>query len=290
MAPACAAAGPASYGGSLVVVGGEGLWNVHVHTDDVGSAVEVGIEAGRPRRIRVTHFAEQVTRARDRRTARRGRAVVAVVAGEGLAEIFRSAGAHVLVGGPGRRPSTGEILDAILGSGAEEVVVLPNDPDSLAVAEAAAAAATESDGIKVVVVPTRAQVQGIAAIAVHEPGRGFDADVVQMTSAARSTRHGALTIAVKQAITSAGPCEPGDVLGVLQGDFAIVGDDRFTVAVGLLERMLATGGELVTLVGGLDCGDLIARCEDWIESNHAGVDVQTYDGGQERYPLLLAVE
>lgn len=277
-------------GDSLVVVGGDGLWNVHVHTNDVGAAVEVGIEAGRPRRIRVTHFAEQISRARERRATPRGRAVVAVVAGAGLETIFRDAGAEVLVAGPGLRPSTGEILAAIQGCGAEEVVVLPNDPDSLGVAQAAAAAAEESGDVRVVVVPTRAQVQGIAAIAVHEPGRNFGSDVVQMTSAARGTRHGALTIAAKQAITSAGPCEPGDVLGVLQGDFAIVGDDRFTVATQLLERMLGGGGELVTLVGGLDCGDLVERCEEWIEAHHTGIDIQVYDGGQERYPLLLAVE
>jgi DAK2 domain fusion protein YloV len=277
-------------GDSLVVVGADGLWNVHVHTDDVGAAVEVGIDAGRPRRIRVTHFAEQIGRARERRTARRGRAVVAVVAGGGLGAIFTDAGAHVLASGPGLRPSTAEILEAILNSGAEEVVVLPNDPDSLGVAEAAAASAEEGAGIRVVVVPTQAQVQGIAAIAVHEPGRGFDSDVIQMTSAARGTRHGAVTIAVKQAITTAGPCEAGDVLGALQGDFAIVGQDLFEVAIQLLERLLAGGGELVTLVGGADCGDLIERCEAWIEAKHAGVDVVVYDGGQERYPLLLAVE
>ncbi|RNL65508.1 DAK2 domain-containing protein [Nocardioides marmoriginsengisoli] len=281
-------------GDSLVVVGGDGLWNVHVHTDDVGAAVEAGIDAGRPRRIRVTHFAEQVTRARQKRSqgagSRGGRAVVAVVAGDGLAGIFAEAGARVLVGRPGLRPSTGEILDAILASGAEEVVVLPNDPDSLSVAEAAAAAAEESADVRVVVVPTRAQVQGIAAIAVHEPGRAFDADVVQMTSAARGTRHGAVTVAVKQAMTTAGPCETGDVLGVLQGDFAVVGSDLVDVATAILERMLTGGGELVTLVGGADAGDLVERCESWIEANHAGVDVVVYDGGQERYPLLLAVE
>ncbi|HET6154576.1 MAG TPA: DAK2 domain-containing protein [Marmoricola sp.] len=280
----------AGLGDSVVVVGGDGLWNVHVHTDDVGAAVEAGIDAGRPRRIRVTHFADQVVRARDRRTARRGRAVVAVVAGEGLAAIFAEAGASVLLGGPGRRPSTGEILEAVLGSGAEEVVVLPNDPDSLGVAEAAAAAAEEEHDVRVVVVPTRAQVQGIAAIAVHEPGRGFDADVVQMTSAARSTRHGAVTVAVKQAMTTAGPCEAGDALGVLQGDFAVVGDDLYTVATEILERLLTGGGELVTLVAGVGAEDLVGRCEDWIGANHAGVDVLVYDGGQERYPLLLAVE
>jgi len=277
-------------GDSLVVVGGDGLWNVHVHTDDVGAAVEVGIDVGRPRRIRVTHFAEQVQRGRVRRAERRGRAVVAVVAGEGLAAIFREAGAQVLVGGPGRRPSTGEILELVNACGAEEVVVLPNDPDTVRAAEAAALEAEEAGEVRVVVVPTKAQVQGIAALAVHEPGRSFDADVVQMTSAARGARHGAVTVAVKQAMTTAGPCEPGDVLGVIQGDFAIVGTDLFDVASAILERLLGGGGELVTLVAGAGAGDLVARCEGWIEENHTGVDVLVYDGGQERYPLLLAVE
>jgi DAK2 domain fusion protein YloV len=277
-------------GDSLVVVGGEGLWNVHVHVDDVGSAVEAGIEAGRPRRIRVTHFAEQLTRAREKRAERRGRAVVAVAAGEGLAGLFREAGAEVIEGAPGRRPSTGEILEAIERTHAEEVVVLPNDPDSLGVAGAAAAAAEEQGGVRVVVVPTRAQVQGIAAIAVHEPGRSFDSDVVHMTSAARSTRHGAVTVAAKQAMTTVGPCEPGDVLGVLQGDFAIIGHDLHEVATEVLERLLGGGGELVTLVTGEDSDDLAERCEAWVQAHHPGVDVLVYDGGQARYPLLVAVE
>jgi uncharacterized protein len=277
-------------GDSLVVVGGEGLWNVHVHVDDVGAAVEAGIEAGRPRRIRVTHFAEQVNRARERRAERRGRAVVAVTAGDGLASIFREAGATVIESVPGRRPSTGEILAAIEQTHAQEVVVLPNDPDSVGVAGAAAAAAEESGDVRVVVVPTRAQVQGIAAIAVHEPGRPFDSDVVHMTSAARGTRHGAVTVASKQAMTTAGPCEPGDVLGVLQGDFAVVGDDLFDVGTAVLERLLTGGGELVTLVTGEDADDLAERCQAWVEAHHPGVDVLVYDGGQARYPLLVAVE
>lgn len=277
-------------GDSLVVVGGEGLWNVHIHVDDVGAAVEAGIDAGRPRRIRVTHFAEQVTRARERRAERRGRAVVAVAAGDGLATIFREAGATVITGVPGRRPSTGEILEAIEQSHAHEVVVLPNDPDSLGVAQAAAAAAEERGDVRVMVVPTRAQVQGIAAIAVHEPGRPFDSDVVHMTSAARGTRHGAVTVAARQAMTTVGPCEPGDVLGVLQGDFAVIGQDLVEVGTAVLDRLLTGGGEMVTLVGGEDCGDLPERCRAWVEANHPGIDVLVYDGGQARYPLLVAVE
>lgn len=278
-------------GDSLVVVGGDGLWNVHVHVDDVGAAIEAGLRAGTPRRIAVTHFAEQVTRARERREQRRaaGRAVVSIAAGPGLEAVFREAGAGVISGGPGQRASTGQILEAITATGAAEVIVLPNDPDTVGVAEAAASAAGEQD-IHVVVIPTRAQVQGIAALAVHEPGRPLDGDVVQMTSAARGTRHGAVTIAAKQAMTMAGPCEAGDVLGVVAGDFVSVGDDLFDVAVIVLERLMAGGGELVTLVSGEGAGDLVERLEAVVERDHPGVDVIVYDGGQQRYPLLLAVE
>ncbi len=128
-------------GDSLVVVGGDGLWNVHVHVDDVGKAIEAGIRAGAPRRIAVTHFAEQLERVRERRTVeqkqREGRRLVVVAAGPGLAELFATTGAEVIRGGPGRRPSTGDILEAIEATGASEVIVLPNDPDSVGAAEAA---------------------------------------------------------------------------------------------------------------------------------------------------------
>jgi dihydroxyacetone kinase-like predicted kinase len=169
------------------------------------------------------------------------------------------------------------------------VIVLPNDPDSVAVAEAAASAA-RADGIHVVVVPTRAQVQGIAALAVHEPDRSLESDVVSMTAAARGARDGAVTVAAKDAMTTAGPCRAGDALGVVRGDFAIVGSDLFEVACGVLERLLGGGGELVTLVGGAEAGDLAEACEHWVTRTHPGVDVVVYRGGQDRYPLLLAVE
>ncbi len=281
----------APLGDSLVVVGGEGLFNVHVHVDDVGAAIEAGIRAGRPYRVRVTHFAEQMTAARQKATTRRGRRIVAVAAGPGLAALFAEAGAVVVEGAPGRRPSTGQVLEAITACGAEEVVVLPNDPDSVRVAEVAARTAETDEGMTVSVIPTHAQVQGLAALAVHEPGRSFEHDVREMTATARHARHGAVTIAARQAITMAGPCEPGDVLGVIAGDFAVVGDDLETVATDVLERLLGGGGELVTIVSGADDGDgLAARCAAIVEERHPHVDVVVYDGGQERYPLLVSVE
>jgi uncharacterized protein len=280
----------AGLGDSLVVVGGDGLWNVHVHVDDVGAAVEAGITAGRPHRIRVTHFAEQVEAARERLTRRSGRQVVAVAAGPGLGRLFEQAGAAVVLGSPGRRPSTGMILEAIHESGASEVIVLPNDADTVRAAQAAARTAEGDNGIRVAVIPTEAQVQGLAAIAVHEPGRPFDQDVLEMTATARHARHGAVTIAARQAMTMAGPCEPGDALGVVAGDFAIVGDDLEVVAAEVLERLLAGGGELVTIVSGLGGDELAQRIAGGVEQGHPHVDVMVYDGGQERYPLLMSVE
>jgi DAK2 domain fusion protein YloV len=284
----------AGLGDSLVVVGGEGLWNVHVHVDDVGAAIEAGIEAGRPHRVRVTHFAEQIEARASSQLGRPrvGRAIVAVAAGPGLAALFEEAGAVVVRGGPGDRPSTGMLLEAMARSGAEEVVVLPNDNDSVRTAQVAASIAETDHGIRVAVIPTTAQVEGLAALAVHEPGRTFDADVLEMTATARHARQGAVTIAARQAITMAGPCEPGDVLGAIGGDFVVVGHDLTEVAEDVLSRLLGGGGEMVTLVSGAEDADgaLAQVCADWLEEQHPTVDVVVYDGGQERYPLLVAVE
>ena len=144
--------------------------------------------------------------------------------------------------------------------------------------------------MRVAVIPTEAQVQGLAALAVHEPGRAFDQDVLEMTATARHARHGAVTVAARQAMTMAGPCEPGDILGVIAGDFAVVGSDLDTVAADVLERLLAGGGELVTIVGGEGSDELARRTAAGVEERHPHVDVMVYDGGQQRYPLLMSVE
>ena len=275
-------------GDSLVVVGGEGLWNVHVHVDDVGAAIEAGIAAGRPHRIRVTHFADQIQRRPQQRGDRRG--VVAMAAGPGLESLFAEAGAEVVTGGPRRRRSTAEILAAIRDTSAAEVVVLPNDADSVAVGEAAAQAARE-EGIRVAVIPTRAQVQGLAALAVHDSGRSFDEDVVAMTAAAGHARHGAVTIAARDAMTMAGPCAAGDPLGVVEGDFAVVGHDLAEVTRTVVARLLGGGGEMVTLVRGDGCDDTLADdVVTHLRRTRPDVDAVVYDGGQARYPLLIAVE
>ncbi|MFJ2112719.1 MULTISPECIES: DAK2 domain-containing protein [unclassified Streptomyces] len=273
-------------GDSLVVVGGDGLWNVHVHVDDAGAAVEAGVEAGRPYRIRITHFGTPAEPPREQVQ----RAVVAVVPGEGLAGLCAEAGATTVVARPGEPPASGELVEAIRRAHAREVVLLPNDA-ALRHTAAAAAEQARAEGVRVALIPTRAAVQGIAALAVHQPDRRFDEDVVAMTSAAGATRYAEIAVAERQSWTMAGICQAGDVLGLIDGDVAVIGSDLADTAEAVLTRMLAAGGELVTLVLGEDVPAALAdRLESYVREGHLAVDTVVYRGGGQSVPLLVGVE
>jgi DAK2 domain fusion protein YloV len=277
----------APLGDSLVVIGGDGLWSVHVHVNDVGAALEAGVEAGRPYRITVTRFADQVAAASP---AAHGRAVVAVAQGDGLVELYEAAGATVVTGGPSACPSTGALLDAVLATGAAEVVLLPNDGNVHAPA-ATAAAEARAAGRDVHVVPTRSPVQGLAALAVADAARPFADDAIAMSAAAGATRWAEVTTAVRDAQTSAGACRAGDVLGLVDGDVAVIGASVEDVSYDVLTRLLAAGGELVTIVTGADCpaglGDVLA---ERVAAAYPLVEAEVHAGGQPFYPLLLGVE
>ncbi|TDD68549.1 DAK2 domain-containing protein [Actinomadura rubrisoli] len=276
-------------GDSLVVVGGDGLWNVHVHVDDAGAAIEAGLAAGRPHRVRVTYLHAHDTDPEAAHVPHRGRAVVAVTAAGGLAALFEESGARVVRREPGAVPPLAVLAEAVLAAG-DEVAVLPNEPEVLALAEAAAERARDG-GARIAVVPTKASVQGLAALAVHDPLRRFAEDVIAMTRAAGATRFGHLEVAAEEAVTSVGLCQPGDVLGLIEGDVAMIGADVGDVARHVLDRMLSGGGELVTLIAGTYAPPgLAAALEDHLRERHPDVEVGVYDGGQERYPLLIGVE
>ncbi|MBC2867577.1 DAK2 domain-containing protein [Streptomyces mexicanus] len=280
-------------GDCLVVVGGDGLWNVHVHVDDAGAAVEAGVEAGRPHRIRITHFG-----AGDAHTGGLGlppreraqRAVVAVVPGEGLARLCAEAGATTVLARPGEPPASGELVQAVRRAHAREVVLLPGGAELYDTA-AAAAEQARGEGVRVALIPTRSPVQGLAALAVHEPGRRFDEDVVAMTSAAGATRHAEVAVAERRSWTTAGICQAGDVLGLIEGDVAVIGSDVTATAVTVLDRMLAAGGELVTLVLGDDAPpDVAEHLEHHVRESYLAVDTVVYHGGGQGSLLLVGVE
>ncbi|GAA3726331.1 DAK2 domain-containing protein [Plantactinospora mayteni] len=285
----------ARLGDSLVVVGdeadptGTSTWNVHVHVNDVGAAIEAGVVAGRPYQISVTRFADQLPDVAPPATVLAGvpeRAAVVVASGPGLAAIFAGEGATVVDG----KPSAGELLAAVRSTGASRAVVLPNDPNTQAVARVAAEEA-QPFGISVSVVPTRSPVQALAALAVRDPARRFADDVIAMAEAAGACRYAEVCHASREALTVAGRCQPGDVLGLVDGEVHLIGGDLVQTCAALLDRMLGGGGELVTLLLGADAPDDLAEVlRTHLARRWPFVEVHHYSGGQPFYPLLVGVE
>lgn len=282
-------------GDCVSVVGdGGGQWAVHVHCNDIGAAIEAGIEAGKPRRIAVVRFDDQVAAASSRFAVER--AVVVLARGSGIAEVFRNEGATVLQLADHEIPAASDVVAVLAGTQASHVTVLPNSDE---LGEVLAAAVTEVvlAGQDVLVVPTLSPVQGLAALAVHDPARRPGDDVVAMAEAAAATRRGELTVAQEQGITWVGVCQPGDVLGLLDGEIVLIepGPATGPLVIGaarhLLDRMLAGGGELVTALPGAAAPEsLVDDLAEYVRAEHREVELSGYPGGQAEAILLLGVE
>jgi dihydroxyacetone kinase-like predicted kinase len=128
-------------------------------------------------------------------------------------------------------------------------------------------------------------------MAVHEPNRRFDDDVVRMTAAAGHARHGGVTVADRDAVTMAGLCRAGDVLGIVDGDFVVIGTDAAETASIVVDRLLTGGGQMVTLLVGADGDEHLARfLAERLRRTRPEVETVVLHGGQPRYPLLVGVE
>ncbi|MGH6653881.1 MAG: DAK2 domain-containing protein [Actinocrinis sp.] len=314
-------------GDSLVIAGGAGTYRVHIHVDRPGPVIEAAIKLGRPYDLRVDSLVnclietplvdvgESLTASQHAVGAAilmdsqplslstsqvaPGRVVLAAAPGPGIADLFVEAGAVPLPCATGRPPTSAQLSRAIADAGVEEIVVLVNDADGLAAASAAAEQVHRgTSGMRVAVVPSKAVVQGIAALAVHEPARRFDADIVAMTAAAGATRHAALQVAEDDAWTMAGVCHAGDVLGFIEGDVALIAPTLREAALTLVDRMVSAGGEMVTLVtgdgldaaGGPGAAGLVEQVTARVHARRPEMDVVAYDGGQGGWPLLIGVE
>ncbi|WP_193043476.1 DAK2 domain-containing protein [Mycolicibacterium baixiangningiae] len=275
----------AAAGGS----GTPGQYSVHVHSDDAGAAVEAGLAVGVPSRIQITALAGAAT-TRPQGSWSRARAVLAVVDGSGAAELFAGEGAHVLRPEPDAQVSAKQLLRALVDTGAGQVMVLPN---GYVAAEELVAGCTAAIGwgIDVVPVPAGSMVQGLAALAVHDPARQAVDDGYTMARAAAGARHGAVRMATEEALTWAGACTPGDGLGLSGDEVLIVGPDVTAAAAGLIDLLLLSGGELVTVLTGDGVDGAIGHAlRDHVHRSHLGAELVTYHTGHGGDALLIGVE
>ena len=294
-------------GDSIVVVGGDGLWNCHVHTNDIGAAIEAPLALeGRPFQIRVTDLFEEIEAEHAQREAalvasiapRPGDsdelpaltcAVVAVSSGAGIASLFGQLGVQVVVsGGQTLNPSTADLLAAVERANANHIVLLPGNKNIIAVAEQVDALTAKT----VRVVPTRSMPEGLAALMAYDPEADGPTNAQAMRLAAEGIASGEVTQAVRASNTEAGPVAAGEWMGLVRGDRIVaVAPTALAVTKALLEHLVDDRRELVTVITGAEADAAVtAELVAWLGERYPAVETEVHDGGQPLYPYLVGVE
>lgn len=286
-------------GDSIVVVGGDGIWNCHVHTNDIGAAVEAGIEAGRPNKIRVTDLIEQVEEeqwvreqtalgAPDTSDEPVTTAVVAVAVGDGLKRLLVSMGVHrIVAGGQSMNPSTAQILEAAEACNSDAVIVLPNNKNIVPVARQVDALTPR----EVAVVPTTAVVEALAALVAFDPDADVKTNVEAMEESIGRIKAGEVTQAVRDAQSDVGPVKTGDWIAITRDGIRAVEASPLDAVKRLLDEIVDDDAEIVTIVMGTDArtADKTALRE-YLELAHSHLEVEVHEGDQPLYPYLIGVE
>jgi DAK2 domain fusion protein YloV len=290
----------AGVGDSIVVVGGDGIWNCHIHTDDIGAAIEAAIDCGRPRDIRVTDLLEQVAEERWVREAAAvaeeeaasltpvPTAVVAVATGDGIRRIFRSLGVQQIVtGGQSMNPSTEQLLQAVEAAPGDEVVILPNNKNIVAVAEQVAPHTQK--GVRVL--PTTSIVQGFAALLEYDPYASAEDNAKAMLDAAGRVISGEVTRAVRDSYADAGPIKEGDWLGLSEHRIEVVSASLGEAGCDLLAKLVTDDHEIVTVIEGEGATAAGTRTiTEWLHEHRPDVSAEVHHGGQPLYPYLFSIE
>ncbi len=298
----------AAIGDSIVVVGGDGIWNCHIHTDEIGESIEAGIAVGRPHKIRVTDLLEELEHiesftdpsaaagdddesagnivVHNNEKTRCG--VITVGVGEGIRAIFESLGSTAMVlGGQTMNPPTELLLHAVNYVAADEVLLLPNNKNIIAVAEQVDAHTDKT----VRVVPTRSITEGFAALLEFDPQASAEENLGGMVEAIGNVVTGEVTVAVRDVNTDVGPVAIGDYIGIGPKGIQSVATDVVTAMTGLLDAMLDEDHEIVTLICGEGASEAeTSLIEAWVDEHHPDVDVEVHQGDQPLYPYYVGIE
>ena len=287
-------------GDSIVVVGGDGLWNCHIHSNDIGASIEAGIGVGRPYDIRVTDLFEQVGHVESLAAAEIGgtvttiagepvhTAVVAVSVGAGVRRIFESLGVRaVIAGGQTMNPSTEHFVQAVEQLDAAEIVLLPNNKNIVPVAERV----DDCTDAVVRVVPTKGIAEGLAALMAYDPSATADQNQEAMADAASEVVTGEVTQAVRDTESELGPIAAGQWLGLDRGGLRVVAQGAAQAAIGLLAEIIDDGHELVTVIAGADAVSAdVGEVSSWLAEHHPAIEVEIHEGNQPLYPFYFGVE
>ncbi|HES0118575.1 TPA: DAK2 domain-containing protein [Streptococcus pyogenes] len=281
-------------GDSLLVVNDDEIVKVHVHTEDPGLVMQEGLKYGSLIKIKVDNMRNQHEAQVQKTDVEKNKAevkdfgLIAVVAGEGLSEIFKVQGVdYVISGGQTMNPSTEDIVKAIEAVNAKQVIILPNNKNIFMAAQSAA----EVVDIPAAVVATRTVPQGFTSLLAFDPSKSLEDNVADMSTSLSDVVSGSVTLAVRDTTIDGLEIHENDFLGMVDGKIIVSNPDMEATLKAAFEKMIDEDSEIVTIfVGEEGDQDLAEELAGYLGETYEDVEVEIHQGDQPVYPYLMSVE
>ncbi len=278
-------------GDCVLVVGDLKLIKTHVHTNEPGLALQYAQLLGELSQIKIDNMREQHRELPDvpeTDVEKAELAVITVVAGEGIKDVFRDCQInHFVSGGQSMNPSTQDILHAIREANAKNIIILPNNKNIVLAAEQAADLCPEN----VAVIRSTSFPQGISAAIAYDPDAEMETNVQRMRAAIETVRTGCMTTAVRDTKIEGMGIAKGELLGIAENKIVASGSDEGSVFLGMMDKLVGEDSELITLYYGEDASEQQANVlQELLGKHYPACDVDVHFGGQPVYPYIVSVE
>lgn len=282
-------------GDSLLVVNDDEIVKVHVHTEDPGLVMQEGLKYGSLVKVKVDNMrnqheaqVEKEERENSQPTEEEEYAIIAVVAGEGLSDIFKAQGVdYIISGGQTMNPSTEDFIKAVEHVNARHIIILPNNKNIFMAAQSAAEVIEQSAAV----IETRTIPQGLTSLLAFDPSKSIEENHDRMTAALADVVSGSVTTAVRDTTIDGLEIHENDNLGMVDGKIVVSNPDMLTTLNETFSKMLDMDSEIVTIYIGEDGSeDLANELAQDITEKFEDVEVEIHNGGQPVYPYLFSVE
>lgn len=282
-------------GDSLLVVNDDEIVKVHVHTEHPGEVMNYGQKFGSLVKVKVDNMRlqhETILEHDQHATApaapKKPYAVIAIAAGKGVSELFKSLGAsYVISGGQTMNPSTEDILTAIEKVNAEQVIILPNNKNIFMAADQAAEVAE----LPVAVIPSRTVTQGMSAMLAFNENAHLAANKAAMTEVLTAVVSGQITHAIRDTSIDGVEIHNGEFLGMVDGKILVSLPELLQASLATLAEMISEDTEIVTIIFGEDADEATAKqLAAELASDHPDLEIEIHEGDQPVYPFLFAAE
>jgi DAK2 domain fusion protein YloV len=286
------------FGDSLLVIADDELVKVHIHSEQPGEVLTYGQKYGSLINIKIENMREQHANIvnKERNTVssaskaqqKEKYGIVTIAMGSGVAELFKSIGAHVVIeGGQTMNPSTEDIVKAIESINAETVFVLPNNKNIIMTAQQAATVVSQ----KVIVIPSKTVPQGMSALLAFNPSLSEEQNEKAMTVALSRVKTGQVTFAVRDTTIDGVEIKKDDYMGLADHKIVVAERDKLSVAKQLLNTLIDEDSEIVTMIYGEEATEEeVEAVVSYIEETYPDVEVEVHDGKQPLYPFIFSVE